>query len=100
MNKLVQVNGPTKKAIVNFFFFLSPLYLSFKAECDWALLFPFTSLAELQDLGNLGFCSRDFGKQATGEFSSGCFNLCLLLRLIHAELTTGNENFKMEFKPS
>jgi hypothetical protein len=48
-----------------FFFFLSPLYLSFKAECDWALLFPFTSLAELQDLGNLGFCSPDFGKQAT-----------------------------------
>lgn len=38
---------------IPFFFFLSHLYLPFKAECDWALLFPFTSLAELQDLGEL-----------------------------------------------
>ena len=78
-----------------FFLFLSPLYLSFKAECDWALLFPFTSLAELQDLGNLWFGSQDFGKQATWGIPVRLFNLCLFLRLVYAKLTTGNENFKM-----
>lgn len=77
-----------------FFFFLSHLYLPFKAECDWAL-FPFTSLAELQDLGKQGFVLGTLENKPLGEFLSSCFNLCLLLRLVHAELTIGNEIFKM-----